>query len=232
MSAEDIFTERTREKPETQICPVTFKITSPLFYAQVVRHRSVLEYIKSALSNPDPKTATFHASDIDLLNKIFQRSPSLFSFPKMWPWCNAALADKNAALPHVSNLAWTSPANRLRWVPIFSFRLVPSPSHQSSLSDLDACALRLSSTDAAAGRAYRKAVFKILLSDYVAFGMPAVIDAALWIFRIWLCWLCVLSSDGLVGLCNGESSLSVTEVGKVLMGCLGVHLWWGLGELL
>ncbi len=231
MSAEDIFTERTREKSETQIS-ITFKITSPLFYAQVVRYRSVLEYIKNALSNTDPKTATFHASDPDLLNKIFQRSPSLFNFPKMWPWCNAALADKNATLPDASNLARTSPVNRLRWVPIFFFRRVPFPSHYSSLSDLDACALRLSSTDAATGRTYRKAVFKILLSDYVAFGMPAVIDAALWIFRMWLCWLCVLSFDGLVGLCNGVNSLSVTEVGKVLMGCLGVHLWWGLRELL
>ncbi len=211
---------------------MTFKITSPLFYAQVVRYRSVLEYIKSALSNPDPKTATFHASDPNLLTKLFERSSSTFNFPRMWPWCNVALADKNAALPDASNFAWISPVNRFRWVPIFFFRLVPSPSHHSSLSDLDACALRLSSTDAAKGHAYRKAVFKILLSDYVAFGMPAVIDAALWIFRIWLCWLCVLSFDGLVGLCNGGNSLSVTEVGNVLMGCLGVHLWWGLLELL
>ena len=72
----------------------------------------------------------------------------------------------------------------------------------------------------------------MLVSDYVAFGIPAVIDVTLWIVRIWLCWRCVLSFDGLVGLRDAHGSLSVIEVGKVVMGCLGVHLWWGMGEVL
>ena len=92
--------------------------------------------------------------------------------------------------------------------------------------------MHLPSTDTPKVREYRKAVFKLLMSDYVAFGMPALIDAALWIVRIWLCWRCVLSFDGLVGLCGGHGQVSVTEIGKVAVGCLGVHVWRGLGDVL
>lgn len=66
----------------------------------------------------------------------------------------------------------------------------------------------------------------------MAFGMPAVIDAALWIVRIWLCWLCVKSFYGVVGLCDGRRPLTVGEVGKVVLGCLGVHLWRVVGLVL
>ena len=92
----------------------------------------------------------------------------------------------------------------------------------------------LSDTDAPKVRAYRKAVVKMLVSDYVAFGVPALIDAALWAMRLWLCWRCVLAFDGLAAMCNqhGNGQLSVTEAGKVVTGCLGVHLWWAFGEAL
>lgn len=92
--------------------------------------------------------------------------------------------------------------------------------------------MHLPSTDAPKARAYRKAVLKLLLSDYLAFGMPAVIDAALWIVRICLCWLCVRSFDSMVGLCNGNRPSTLYEAGKVVMGCLCVHLWRGLGQML
>ena len=64
----------------------------------------------------------------------------------------------------------------------------------------------------------------------MAFGMPIVIDAVLWMIRIWLCWQSVFSFDRMVELCNGQ--LSVVEMSKAVMGCLGVHLWWALGEVL
>ena len=94
--------------------------------------------------------------------------------------------------------------------------------------------MHLTQTDAPTVRAYRKSVLKLLVSDYVAFGMPNVIDVVLLVVRIWLCWRCVRSFDGMAGLWDayGQGRLSVSEVGKVMMGCMGVHLWWGLGEVL
>ncbi|KAF6218512.1 hypothetical protein HO133_005861 [Letharia lupina] len=233
MSAEESFKPHALcDKPNMQQSPVNFKITSPLFYAQISRCTSVSEYIKIALSKPDPGAATFHTSHPDLLTKLFEEPPTVFNLFNMRPWWKAASADKYAVLLDVFSLAPTSLLNLLRWVPIYLFRRLPSPSHHYALSDLDACAVHLPGTDAPKVLAYRKAVLKMLLSDYVAFGMPAVIDAALWIVKIWLCWLCVQSFDNLVGLCDGHRQLTVNEVGKVVLGCLGVHLWWGLGEVL
>ena len=212
---------------------VTFKITSPLFYDQISRCPSVSKYVEVALSKPDPGTATFHTSHPDLLAKIFKEPPSVIELFKMWPWWNVSLDEASSTLRKTCPLPPpTSLLNRLRWVPIHLLRRLPSPSHNSALSDLDSCAVHLQATDAPKTRAYRKAVLKLLLSEYVAFGTPAVIDIALWILRIWLCWLCVLSFDGLVGLCNGDVRITVADVAKVVMGCLGVHLWWGVGEML
>ena len=236
MSAEESFTPHAlRDKPNMQQGSMTFKITSPLFYAQISRCPSVSEYVEVALSKPDPGTATFHTSHPDLLAKIFKEPPSAIELFKMWPWWNVSLLEGHSFLWMLwdkSPLPPTSLLERLRWVSIHLLRRLPSPSHNSALSDLDSCAVHLPATDAPKARAYRKAVLKILLSEYVAFGMPAVIDVALWILRIWLCWLCVLSFDGLVALCNGDARFSVVEVAKVVMGCLGVHLWWGVGEML
>ena len=234
MSAEETFTPHAlRDKPNMQQGSVTFKITSPLFYDQISRCPYVSEYVKVALSNPDPGTATFHSSHPDLLAKIFKEPPSVIELFKMWPRWNVSLDEAPSMLWETSPLPPpTSLLTRLHWVPIHLLRRLPSPSHNSALSDLDSCAVHLPATDAPKARAYRKAVLKILLSEYVAFATPAVIDVALWVLRIWLCWLCVLSFDGLVGLCNGDARFTVAEVAKVVMGCLGVHLWWWLGEIL
>ena len=234
MSAEESFTPHAlRDKPNMQQGSVTFKITSPLFYDQISRCPSVSEYVEVALSKPDPGTATFHTSHPGLLAKILKEPPSVIKPFKMWPWWNVSLDDSPSVLwKTYSVLPPISLLNRLRWLPIHLLRRLPSPSHNSALSDLDSCAVHLPATDAPKARAYRKAVLKMLFSEYIAFGTPAVIDIALWILRTWLCWLCVLSFDGLVGLCNGDSRFTVAEVAKVAMGCLGVHLWWGLGEML
>ena len=252
MAAQETFVPQAlRDKPETQQDTVVFKITSPLFYSQIARCSSISECIKTALLKPDPTTSTFHTSHPDLLTKIFHESVRASISPKVRTRHKASFVDRHTVVskkPHSpptsqqkssalasiratadNSLAPTSLLTRLCWLPIHLLRHLSSPSRPSSLSDLDASPMHLTRADAPTVRAYRKAVLKLLLSDYVAFGIPGVIDAALWIVRIWLCWRCVLSFDGLVALYNGQ--LSVYEAGKVVTGCLGVHLWWWLGEV-
>lgn len=91
--------------------------------------------------------------------------------------------------------------------------------------------MRLYTADARKVCAYRKAALKLLVSDYVAFGMPGAIDAVAWGVRICLCWVCVRSLEGLVGL--GEEGGGNMHVGlaKMTLGCVGVHLWAGAGLL-
>ena len=234
MSAQEDFTASTpKHKPNLQQYPVTFKITTPLFYTQIARCTSISECIKTALSNPDTQTATFYTSHPDLVIQLFKNTPSADVILKMQPRSKVALADRKAISSDTTSFAPCSLLNSIRWIPIRFLRRFQSPHDRHSLSDLDAYAVGRSSTaNAPQARAYRKAVFKILLSDYVAYGVPAVIDAALWIIRIWLCWLSVRSFDGLVELCGERGRLGGMEIGKILVGCLGVHAWWGLGELL
>ena len=233
MATKESFTPHALCSMQTaQSCLVTLKITSPLFYAQISRCKAMSEHFKVALSKQNLSAATFHTSHPDLLTKLFEEPPSAPQFSKMWPWSKASLVNKHTVPPNKSLVSAISLPNRLRWLPIQHLRRLPSPSHYYALSDLDAYAAHLPSTDALKVRAYRKAVLKMLLSDYVAFGIPALIDAALWIIQIWLCWLCVRSLDGLVGLCNGHTELTVIGVGKVTLGYLGVHLWSAVGEVL
>ena len=77
MSAEVLFKPHAlHDKPDKQQSIVTFKITTPLFYAQIARCKSISEYIKTALPEPDPGTATFYISHPDLFMKILEESDS------------------------------------------------------------------------------------------------------------------------------------------------------------
>ena len=252
MSAEELLKPHAlHDKSDKPKSVVTFKITTPLFYAQIARCKSVSEYIKTALSEPDPRTATFYISHPDLFMKLFEKSYSMSKSSRLGYRRKSASIDKHTLFPNgpvtqptsqhkpspfepLSLIADKELLHRLGWLPICLLRQLPSHSHNYPFSDLDATAMHLTQTDAPTVRAYRKSVLKLLMSDYVAFGLPNVIDVVLWVVRIWLCWRCVRSFDGMAGLWDayGRGRLSVSEVGKVVMGCMGVHLWWGLGEIL
>ena len=252
MSAEELLKPHAlNDKPDKQQSIVTFKVTTPLFYAQIARCKSISEYIKSALSEPDPGTATFYISHPDLFMKLFAESDSVSKSSGLGYRRKPASIDKHTLLPNGSvtppvsqhkSSPWKPSfltadkelLNRLGWLPIHLLRQLSSHSHNYSFSDLDATAMHLTQTDAPMVRAYRKTVLKLLVSDYVAFGIPNAIDVVLWVVRIWLCWRCVRSFDGMAGLWDayGQGRLSGNEVGKVMMGFMGVHLWWGLGEVL
>ena len=252
MSAEELLKPHAlRDKPDKQQSVVTFKITTPLFYAQIARCKSISEYIKNALSEPDPGTGTFYISHPDLFPKLFEESDIISQSSGLGYRRRPASIDKHTLPP---NASITPPAsqhkrspwrpfflkadkkflNRLGWLPIHFLRQLSFHSHNHASSDLDATAMHLAQSDAPTVRAYRKSVLKLLVSDYVAFGMPNVIDVMLWIVRIWLCWRCVESFDLMAGLWDayGQRPLNGSEVVKVIMGCMGVHIWWGLGAVL
>ncbi len=81
-------------------------------------------------------------------------------------------------------------------------------------------------------RAYRIATLKFLVSDYVAFGIPVVIDAALFVFKMWLCYLCAQSFDDVFGLREQFDELGLYVLGKFVLSCVGLLLWAGVGALL
>ena len=167
-----------RDEPNLQQRHVTFKVTTPLFYTQIPRCTSILEYINAALSKPDPQTATLHTSHPDLIG-LFKKTSSANNIFKMQPWSTGKPSVEKVMLSHTITLPPASLLGRIRWASIRLLRRLLSPHNRYSLSDLDACAICLSTIDAPKARAYRKAVLRLLLSDYVAFGVSGVIDAVL-----------------------------------------------------
>ncbi len=81
-------------------------------------------------------------------------------------------------------------------------------------------------------RAYRIATLKLLVSDYLAFGTPVVIDAALFVFKMWLCYLCAHSLDNVFGLRERFDQPGLYVLAKFVLSCVGLLLWAGVGALL
>lgn len=102
----------------------------------------------------------------------------------------------------------------------------------SSVSPLDNFATNMDIADAHKMRAYRLATFRLLASDYIAFGMPEVIDAVLFLVKLWLCWICVQSFDDFLGLREEFDKPSISMLGNVVLSCVGMPLWAGVGALL
>ena len=97
-------------------------------------------------------------------------------------------------------------------------------------SELDLYAIR--SLDTAKAEAYRRATLKILASDVFAFGFPEIVDAALWIFRIWLYALHVqalrvMFSEAFLG---GGTATHGYGTWWSLAALGGLHLWGWLGS--
>lgn len=134
---------------------MTFKVTTPLFYAQIARYTSILEYINATLSKPDPHTATFYTSHSDLIG-LFKLISSANDIFKMQPWSTEKPSCDKVVLSHTITLPPASLLDRIRWASIRLLRRLPSPHNRHSVSDLDACTVRLSTIDAPKARAYRK----------------------------------------------------------------------------
>ena len=202
---EEVFTSNTLPSKSTSSHEtLLFKPTTPLFYANLIRSPNIPDFITSSLQNPDTKTHTFYTSHPNLLATIFlhPQKPDAANFPLI---------------------------DRLYMTLIAVLR---KGSQRTQPSPLDEFATQLRATDEGKVRAYRKATLKILISGYIAFGLVPVVDAITTTVRIWLCWLCAQSLGTLIRLDILSDQTAISSIGKLTVGCLGVHLWRWLGELL
>lgn len=99
----------------------------------------------------------------------------------------------------------------------------------SHLSPLDDYAIR--SGDTVTSTAYRRACFRLLLSDRVTFGVPEVLDAIVWAVRLWLQVLQALTLVRLVADIGYANSAAVGNVVVAAVSLFGIQVWRGL-ELL
>jgi len=102
-------------------------------------------------------------------------------------------------------------------------------------SPLDIFAMQ--SADISMASRYRRAVIKVLASDIVALGQPALIDAFYTVIRILLCWIFVqeMRNAGMLLFFSmwmkkdtGNAQGGYWDFLNLLIGLCGLHLWWGL----
>lgn len=221
--------------PNASTEAIDLKIGTPLFYGQLVRYSHISEFITNSLLTLPAESQTFYISNPQSFLKLLDARPE------------SPLPKKGT--PPISALNW------LRWRFLLRLRNTFSQTHvtilrpRSSewiaqdirpfpLSMLDEFAQH--SHDKVLATKYRKAVVKLLLSDIIAFGQPGLVDVFDWLVRVVLCYIFAMS----LGLGTSLFPVAGTEVamrtdvlngsaalGKSVVGCFGIHMWWAFKAL-
>lgn len=208
-------------------------IVSPLFYSNLVRHSHITEFIMNSLLTTPANAQTFYVSDYQAFIRLFDARPRMPG-PKENPLPRSAIdALRWQFLHRLRNLCprthTTSAAAQTATRAVQDIRPFPR-------SMLDEFAQR--SKDTGMASRYRKAAVKLLMSDMITFGQPAVLDALDWLIRVVLCFTFVRSlslstsqvaktGDGM----HSDLSSQYADLLKAVPGFAGTHLWWAFKAL-
>ena len=213
-----------------------FKVTTPLFYAQIIRFAHLSEFFTSSLLTATPEEQTFYVSNPSIFVSLFESQVNNRRFKRDG-------TPRSPTLSSVDMLRWQllywlrnhSPQRLSPTPPLEGPRPVAHDIRSFSFSHLDEYAIQSLSTNIAS--AYRRAVIKVLISHIVAFGQPALIDALYTAIRILLCWVFVLTlrkADILpaFGASIHKASESAADglwnTASLSWRFCGLHLLWGL----
>lgn len=221
--------------------PIEFQVTSPLFYAQLVRFAHLSEFFTTSFLASTSENQTFLVSDPQNFLKVFETQASQM--------LAANKPDRRSTLEMVysfDSIRWRF----LRWLrnncwksssthfPARAREWIAHDIRAFSFSALDQFSMR--DFDKHAASRYRKAVTKVLASDLIAFGQPALIDAFYLVIRLILLWVfvqsaadtsCFLHRSALVETELVGSLVEYLPTSRTVLGLLGTHAWWALGLL-
>ena len=226
-----------QSSPErTQQRHLDIKVTTPLFYTQVVRFAHLTEFFTMCWLTAAPESQSFYVSDPNLLISLLKPlakeyshekelqsgcEPLLSGYPLRWRFVRwLRNHPKTTSSPAIQPEASRGPVHDIRTLP---------------LSQMDVFAIRSPDQDFASR--YRKAVMKVLASDVVALGQPALIDAFFSIVRMLLCWVFLhgvseartLSALGAASPSNNAVSKSeFWHTLRLVCELCGLHMWWCL----
>ena len=238
-TSETFFPRQLRDSPRTPSEhsskeAIELKIATPLFYSNVVRHSHISEFITSSLLTLPPNAQTFYTSNPQALLDLFDTRPRPLGLKN-------SLQQQSTAK---KSLRWRF----LRWLRnLFpqTHTTIVSP-HSPARKMQDIRPFPLSPTDVFAQQSqdlemanrYRKTVVKLLISDIVAFGQPILLDALDYAICIALCYIFVKSIGATIsqivgkGIIMNDGTLhDPAALVKLVLGCSGVHLWWGFKEM-
>ena len=198
---------------------ITFKITTPLFYARLARHSHISEFLSSEILHEDDKTRTVYVSrNSEAILSLFDGNCSTINRPEHTTRKPSPLARLRSSLLHFLRHL-TRKHNDIRHLP---------------LTLLDRFTIQYPyETNATA---YRRAVNKLLASDMLAFGVPEILDTVFWFIRALLCWMHVVTVKAMLirGVwVNGAEAKGIEgwSLGTAL-GWAVLHGWWMIRESL
>ncbi|KAL8721809.1 MAG: hypothetical protein Q9181_007631 [Wetmoreana brouardii] len=179
----EIFNPESHSPRET----IELKVTTPLFYARLVRYSHISEFLSQEILASDDKDRTFYVS---------HPQPFLHLFDKATTRPNTRLRNSSNGVPKLDRLRWQF----LHWLRNNNRQSPQQQHHQQSIeikdirhfgfSPLDRWAM--SQTPMVQAQQYRTVVTKILISDIIAFGYPEVLDAAGYLLRVLASWVSVV----------------------------------------
>ncbi|MCJ1287839.1 hypothetical protein MMC26_007191 [Xylographa opegraphella] len=227
---EEIFYPKSITTVSEKFAPdgLQFKVLTPLFYSSVARFARISEFIYSEELRHNDKQRTFWTSDPQKLLEILGEKQ---------------IPDSDRSNPLSSN--WMS---QIYWAILRLLRRSPQYSVPESVlqstrslddsANHDTRSFRLSTLDQfvllsckhSQSEEYRTAVSTLLLSDYVTFGIPELIDAFDWCIRSFLCYVSVdFISNWMRTLFSPCIFITVSDA---LVSCNLLHFWWLVKSML
>jgi len=203
---------------QSHLDPIIFKPTTPVFYANLTKTATLSQHLRAMLKDQDAPTSHLYATHCGILDEF------LVTFERTYP--SSAFSEAYDRLSVVERLRWNVVA--LLRSPNTWAMLTQSDNlnHGSYFSALDLHAMTCS--DITKAKAYRKATMKLLVSDYIAFGNPMIVEALLW-----MAWF-LASYASAVALQEGCTvhHMPMVEIGHLVSTTMYVHIWWLLGRML
>ena len=217
---------------------IDFQVMSPLFYAQLARYAHLSEFFTTSFLASTLGNQTFFVSDPQNFLKIFGTQISKMHAAGI----RCSILEMDFRL---DSIRWRF----LRWLRNNCWK--SSSTHSSpqawewsahdirtfSFSPLDQFSMR--SSDKQAASRYRRAVMKVLASDLIAFGQPALVETFYLAIRIIFLWVFVRSAACTHCLLHCSVPVEIEIVGSlaehsgastIVLGLLGTHAWWALGH--
>lgn len=215
------------------------KVTTPLFYSYLIRFAHLLEFFTKTLLTAAPESQSFYVSDATTFVDLFKLQASQDCYSNASPYClrMQSFLDRQR-WRFLRLLRKRSQVKRLLTSSSKAPEQTAQDIHSFPFSPLDRFAMQ--SADVFMASRYRRAVIRILASDIVALGQPALIDAFYAVIRILLCWIFVqdMRTAGILffnsvwlGKNTDNPQGHYWEVMNILLGLCGIHLWWGLKKI-
>ena len=191
---------KSSDPPQNKII---LKPTTPQFYSYLALSLNNAELICHELDEPDPLKFILYTTDASLIRSLFSESQ-----------------ESQQRLDSTSFISGKWSLATLRWLPIFLLR-------GCGLSSLDYFAMQYA--DSAKQKRYREATAKFLVSKYLFFGIPEVLDMILFLIKTWLLWTC---AGTLISCLGTEPSRWASEGASLALRLTIAHVFWLTGQVL